>query len=108
MLQGTAAAWRRWMTHFSYEGLQEPLVRRSAITLKLCDHWANGSPASSLPAPVGGVRNWDYRHTWVRDAAYTVFALRRIGFGSEAAAFLGWVLDRRRRHHRPAVKLGHR
>jgi alpha,alpha-trehalase len=43
MLQATAAAWRRWMTHFSYEGLQEPLVRRAAITLKLCDHWVNGS-----------------------------------------------------------------
>jgi alpha,alpha-trehalase len=37
--------------------------------------------------------NWDYRYTWVRDAAYTVFALRRIGFGAEADAFLGWVLD---------------
>ena len=58
MLQSTAAAWRRWMTHFSYEGPQEPLVRRAAITLKLCDHWVNGSlvaaPTSSLPAPVGG------------------------------------------------------
>jgi hypothetical protein len=58
MLQGTAEAWRRWMRHFSYEGLQEPLVRRAAITLKLCDHWVNGSlvaaPTSSLPAPVGG------------------------------------------------------
>jgi Domain of unknown function (DUF5911)/Glycosyl hydrolases family 15 len=73
------------------------LVRRAAITLKLCDHWVNGSlvaaPTSSLPAPVGGVRNWDYRYTWIRDAAFTVFALRRIGFGTEADAFLGWVLD---------------
>ncbi|MGN6751405.1 MAG: glycoside hydrolase family 15 protein [Intrasporangium sp.] len=97
MLESTAAAWRRWMTAFSYEGLQEPLVRRAAITLKLCDHWVNGSlvaaATSSLPAPVGGVRNWDYRYTWVRDAAFTVFALRRIGFGNEADAFLGWVLD---------------
>ena len=90
MLAGTAAAWRQWMTHFSYEGLQEPLVRRAAITLKLCDHWVNGSlvaaPTSSLPAPVGGVRTWDYRYTWIRDAAFTVFALRRIGFGTEADA----------------------
>jgi len=97
MLAGTAAAWRRWMTHLSYEGLQEPLVRRAAITLKLCDHWVNGSlvaaPTSSLPAPVGGVRNWDHRYTWIRDAAFTVFVLRRIGFGTEADAFLGWVLD---------------
>ncbi|MBO0831656.1 MAG: glycoside hydrolase family 15 protein, partial [Actinobacteria bacterium] len=97
LLAGTAEAWRRWMTHFSYTGPEEPLVRRSAITLKLCDHWVNGSvvaaPTSSLPAPVGGVRNWDYRYTWVRDAAYTVYAMRRIGFGGEANAFLGWVLD---------------
>src|SRR5215468_2340527 len=97
MLQGIAEAWRRWMTHFRYEDLQEPLVRRAAITLKLCDHWLNGSlvaaATSSLPAPVGGLRNWDYRYAWIRDAAFAVFALRRIGFASEADAFLGWVLD---------------
>lgn len=46
-----------------------------------------------MPAPVGGVRNWDYRYTWIRDAAYAVFALRRVGFDEEADAFLGWVLD---------------
>jgi GH15 family glucan-1,4-alpha-glucosidase len=107
MLAGTAAAWRQWMTHFSYEGLQEPLVRRAAITLKLCDHWVNGSlvaaPTSSLPAPVGGVRNWDYRYTWIRDAAFTVFALRRIGFGTEADAFLGWVLDAFEQSRQPRI-----
>jgi GH15 family glucan-1,4-alpha-glucosidase len=107
MLAGTAAAWRRWMTHFSYAGLQEPLVRRAAITLKLCDHWVNGSlvaaPTSSLPAPVGGVRNWDYRYTWIRDAAFTVFALRRIGFGTEADAFLGWVLDAFEQSRQPRI-----
>ncbi|GAA3431730.1 glycoside hydrolase family 15 protein [Kutzneria kofuensis] len=96
-LRDTADAWRRWMTHFRYHGLEEPLVRRSAITLKLCDDWVNGSlvaaPTSSLPAPLGGVRNWDYRYVWIRDAAYTVYAMRRIGFGGEAGAFLGWVLD---------------
>src|SRR5215469_5159860 len=97
MLEATNAAWRRWMTRFSYDGLAEPLVRRAAITLKLCDHWVNGSlvaaATSSLPAPIGGVRNWDYRYTWIRDAAFAVFALRRIGFVEEADGFLGWVLD---------------
>jgi alpha,alpha-trehalase len=97
MLRETAEAWRRWMTSFRYHGPQEAMVRRAAITLKLCDHWVNGSlvaaPTSSLPAPVGGVRNWDYRYAWIRDAAFAVFALRRIGFGNEADAFLGWVLD---------------
>ena len=42
---------------------------------------------------MGGVRNWDYRYAWIRDAAFAVFALRRIGFANEADAFLGWVLD---------------
>ena len=96
-LRGTADAWRRWMTAFHYDGPEQAMVRRAAITLKLCDHWVHGSlvaaPTSSLPAPVGGIRNWDYRYTWIRDAAYAVFALRRIGFVNEADAFLGWVLD---------------
>jgi GH15 family glucan-1,4-alpha-glucosidase len=97
MLRDTAEAWRRWMRRFSYDGPQEPMVRRAAITLKLCDDWVNGSlvaaPTSSLPAPIGGVRNWDYRYVWIRDASFAVFALRRIGFADEADAFLGWVLD---------------
>jgi alpha,alpha-trehalase len=57
----TVDAWRRWMTGFHYDGPEPAMVRRAAITLKLCDHWANGSlvaaPTSSLPAPVGGIRN---------------------------------------------------
>lgn len=97
VLRDTAQAWRRWMTRFAYSGPEEPLVRRAAITLKLCDDWVNGSlvaaPTCSLPAPVGGVRNWDYRYTWIRDAAFAVFAMRRIGFLDEADAYLGWVLD---------------
>jgi GH15 family glucan-1,4-alpha-glucosidase len=97
LLAATARSWRRWMEGFDYDGPEGPLVRRSALTLKLCDHWSNGAliaaPTSSLPAPVGGVRNWDYRYTWVRDASFSVYALRRIGFAEEAGAFLGWVLD---------------
>jgi GH15 family glucan-1,4-alpha-glucosidase len=110
MLRDTIDAWHRWMTNFRYSGPQEPLVRRAAITLKLCDDWTNGSlvaaPTSSLPAPVGGVRNWDYRYTWIRDAAYTVFAMRRIGFAGEADAFLGWVLDAFERSGLPRIMYG--
>jgi alpha,alpha-trehalase len=109
-LRSTADAWRRWMRHFDYDGPEEPLVRRAAITLKLCDDWANGSlvaaPTSSLPAPIGGIRNWDYRYAWIRDAAYAVFALRRIGFGGEADAFLGWVLDAFEYSRRPRIMYG--
>jgi len=97
LLAATAGSWRRWMEGFHYEGPEAALARRAAITLKLCDHWSNGAliaaPTSSLPAPIGGVRNWDYRYTWVRDASFSVYALRRIGFEEEAGAFLGWVLD---------------
>ncbi|MGH9027208.1 MAG: glycoside hydrolase family 15 protein [Acidimicrobiia bacterium] len=97
LLDATAAAWRRWINGCTYAGPEEPLVRRAALTLKLCDHWSNGAlvaaPTSSMPAPVGGERNWDYRYTWVRDAAFSVYALRRIGYPAEANAFLGWVLD---------------
>ncbi|MFB4284272.1 MULTISPECIES: glycoside hydrolase family 15 protein [unclassified Nonomuraea] len=112
MLRQTAEAWRRWMRKCSYRGPQEALVRRSVITLKLCDDWGNGSlvaaPTSSLPAPIGGVRNWDYRYTWIRDAGYAVFALRRVGFDEEADAFLGWVLDafEHTRHPRIMYTLG--
>jgi GH15 family glucan-1,4-alpha-glucosidase len=95
------------MRNFTYDGPQEPLVRRAAITLKLCDDWVNGSlvaaPTSSLPAPIGGVRNWDYRYAWIRDAAFTVFALRRVGFGGEADAFLGWVLDAFENSRQPRI-----
>jgi alpha,alpha-trehalase len=97
LLAATGRSWRRWLESFRYEGPEATLVRRAALTLKLCDHWSNGAlvaaPTSSLPAPVGGVRNWDYRYTWIRDASFSVYALRRIGFEEEARAFLGWVLD---------------
>jgi GH15 family glucan-1,4-alpha-glucosidase len=106
-LTETADAWRRWMAGFSYNGPEQQMVRRAAITLKLCDHWAYGSlvaaPTSSLPAPIGGVRNWDYRFTWIRDAAFAVFALRRIGFVNEADGFLGWVLDAFERSQHPKI-----
>lgn len=107
LLEATRAAWRRWTAHVRYEGPQQALVRRSAITLKLLDHFENGAivaaPTSSLPEAIGGTRNWDYRYTWVRDAAFSVYALRRIGLFHEASGFLGWVLDAVERDGRPKV-----
>jgi len=97
LLSATATSWRNWIGNLDYVGLEKPLVARSAITLKLCDHWSSGAlvaaPTSALPAPIGGVRNWDYRYTWIRDASFSVYAFRRAGFNEEAGAFLGWVLD---------------
>jgi alpha,alpha-trehalase len=96
VLRETADAWRRWLGCFTYEGPQEEAVRRSTITLKLLDHFANGAilaaPTSSLPERVGGERNWDYRYAWIRDASFSVYALRRIGMHAEGDAFLAWVL----------------
>ncbi len=106
-LAETVETWRRWATHIRYEGPRRALVRRSAITLKLLDHFENGAiiaaPTSSLPEALGGPRNWDYRYAWIRDAAFSVYALRRIGMGSEAFGFLGWVLEAVERHGRPRV-----
>jgi alpha,alpha-trehalase len=97
LLKGTQRAWESWIGCFDYQGPQRTMVKRSAITLKLLDYFASGSllaaPTSSLPEAIGGERNWDYRFAWVRDAAFSVYALRRVGLEAEAWAFLGWVLD---------------
>lgn len=107
LLRNTRDVWRRWMRRVDYHGPQEALVRRSAITLKLLDHFENGAivaaPTSSLPEAIGGPRNWDYRYAWIRDAAFSVYALHRIGLSQEAAGFLGWVLDAVDRDGRPRV-----
>jgi len=107
LCEDTTAVWRRWISHLDYHGPQESLVRRSAITIKLLDHFENGAivaaPTSSLPERIGGSRNWDYRYAWVRDAAFSVYALHRVGLSHEAAGFLGWVLDAVERDGRPRV-----
>lgn len=106
-LQSTIDAWRRWISCFHYEGPQYDLVRRSAVTLKMMDYLPTGAivaaPTSSLPESIGGPRNWDYRYAWIRDCAFSVYALRRIGMESEAWAFLGWVLDSVERDGHPHV-----
>ncbi len=107
LIQNTADAWRQWSRQFSYDGPQKWLVGRSAITLKLLDHFENGAiiaaPTSSLPECIGGSLNWDYRYVWIRDAAFSVYALRRIGLPREADAFLGWVLDQLERRDEPKL-----
>jgi len=103
----TEAAWLHWLESFQYRGPRPDLVKRSAVTLKLLDYAENGAmvaaPTSSLPEAIGGPRNWDYRYSWIRDAAFSVYALRRIGFTDEAWHFLSWVLDVAERGGRPRV-----
>jgi GH15 family glucan-1,4-alpha-glucosidase len=92
----TTETWLRWMRAFTYEGPNREHVKRSALTIKLLDYLPPGAlvaaPTTSLPEQIGGERNWDYRYVWVRDAAFTVNALRRIGLDREAWQFLTWVL----------------
>jgi GH15 family glucan-1,4-alpha-glucosidase len=73
------------------------VVHRSALALKLMTFNPTGaivaSPTCSLPEQLGGPRNWDYRYTWVRDSAFTLYALLRIGFKDEAAAFMNFLAE---------------
>ncbi len=98
LMDETLEFWREWLSHCRYEGRWREMVLRSALTLKLLTHRPTGAivaaPTCSLPEEIGGVRNWDYRYTWVRDAAFTVFTLVRLGFPDEATAFIGWLAER--------------
>ena len=94
----TIEYWRRWLSKSTYTGRWREMVHRSALTLKLLTYEPTGAivaaPTTSLPEGIGGERNWDYRYTWIRDAAFTLYGLLRIGFTEEAEAFMGWLEDR--------------
>jgi len=91
----TANYWRAWVGKGTYRGRWREMVMRSALTLKLLTSREHGSlvaaPTFGLPEQLGGTRNWDYRYTWIRDASFTLYALMRLGYRSEAAAFIRWV-----------------
>ena len=91
----TVAFWRRWLSACTYHGRWREMVHRSALALKLLTFEPTGAivaaPTCSLPEHVGGQRNWDYRYTWIRDAAFTIYSLLRIGLTDEATAFMGWL-----------------
>jgi len=91
----TVRYWRRWIAGCAYKGRWRDIVYRSALVLKLLTYEPTGAivaaPTCSLPELTGGGRNWDYRYTWIRDAAFTVYALMRIGFVREAARFMAWI-----------------
>jgi len=97
LFQTTVKFWQRWLSACTYRGRWREEVERSALTLKLLTFEPTGAiiaaPTASLPEVIGGERNWDYRYTWVRDAAFTVYAFLRIGFKAEGAAFARWVQE---------------
>ncbi|MFJ9379176.1 glycoside hydrolase family 15 protein [Streptomyces sp. NPDC101455] len=91
----TVAYWRHWISQSRYRGRWREMVHRSALTLKLLTYAPTGAivaaPTTSLPEQLGGERNWDYRYVWIRDAAFCVYALLRLGFTGEAKAFMQFV-----------------
>ncbi|WP_435175829.1 glycoside hydrolase family 15 protein [Actinacidiphila sp. bgisy145] len=98
--QGSLAAtedfWREWVEQCTYSGPYREAVIRSLITLKALTYGPTGgivaAPTTSLPEDIGGVRNWDYRFTWLRDAAITLSSLLRTGYREEARAWREWLL----------------
>src|ERR1043165_9382071 len=98
VFEHTVNYWQRWLSKCTYTGRWREIIYRSALTLKLMTFEPTGaiiaSPTCSLPESIGGKRNWDYRYTWIRDAAFTLYGLLRIGFTEEAARFRDWLKDR--------------
>ncbi|WP_149830077.1 glycoside hydrolase family 15 protein [Streptomyces tailanensis] len=94
-LHATEAYWRLWLRRLTYDGPYRDAVARSLITLKALTYEPTGgivaAPTTSLPEEIGGVRNWDYRYCWLRDAGMTLEALLRSGFTAEADAWRGWL-----------------
>ena len=119
--------WQQWTIRSQYRGRWREMVNRAALTLKLLTSQPFGSivaaPTFGLPEEIGGPRNWDYRYTWVRDASFTLYALMRLGYTEEAAAFMRWIEERCRgktpsgplqvmygldgRRHLPETELAH-
>ena len=97
LLAATIKYWHQWLSQSTYRGRWREVVHRSALALKLMTFNPTGaivaSPTCSLPEELGGPRNWDYRYTWVRDSAFTLYALLRIGFKDEAAAFMNFLAE---------------
>ena len=94
----TVEYWHRWLGQCTYTGRWRERVHRSALCLKLLTFAPTGAivaaPTCALPEAIGGGRNWDYRYTWIRDAAFTVYGLMRIGFTEEAGRFMQWIEQR--------------
>jgi GH15 family glucan-1,4-alpha-glucosidase len=96
--RSTLDFWHRWVGAGSYRGRWREAVTRSAITLKMLTYEPSGAvvaaPTAGLPEQIGGERNWDYRYTWIRDAAFSVHALLRLGYAEEARRLFTWLTNR--------------
>ena len=96
--QRTLRYWYEWIAQCTYQGRWREMIHRSALALKLLTYAPSGAvvaaATTSLPEALGGVRNWDYRFVWLRDAAFTLYSLLNLGFFGEASAFMDWLNDR--------------
>src|SRR5579885_1893593 len=96
-LEETRTYWKEWSARCHYHGPYRQAVMRSALALKLCIFEPTGAivaaPTTSLPEWIGGVRNWDYRYTWLRDSAFTLAALGQLGYHEEARNYFHFLHD---------------
>jgi GH15 family glucan-1,4-alpha-glucosidase len=95
-VQRTTSFWTRWSKRSTVTGEWRDAIQRSVITLKALTYAPTGgivaAPTTSLPEQPGGVRNWDYRYCWLRDATFTIYSLMTAGYTEEAVAFRDWLL----------------
>jgi GH15 family glucan-1,4-alpha-glucosidase len=105
----TVKFWQDWLANCTYRGRWRERVERSALVLKLLTFEPTGAiiaaPTTSLPEVIGGSRNWDYRYSWIRDAAFTVYAFVRLGFYDEAAGFINWLQHYVAKHPHAGLQL---
>jgi GH15 family glucan-1,4-alpha-glucosidase len=96
VVENVTADWQKWSSKHTFTGPYAEAALRSAITLKALTHHETGgivaAVTTSLPEQIGGIRNWDYRFCWIRDAASTLYALMGSGFLEEATAWRDWLL----------------
>lgn len=90
--------WLNWISKSKFKGKWREVVDRSLMVLKLLTYEPTGAivaaPTFSIPEDVGGVRNWDYRYSWVRDSSFTIYILLRLGFKEEADAYMQFISER--------------
>ncbi|OTB14434.1 glycoside hydrolase family 15 protein [Daldinia sp. EC12] len=93
----TQSYWFNWLSKSSYKGAWREVVMRSFMILKLLTYEPTGAivaaPTFSIPEAIGGVRNWDYRFSWVRDSSFTIYILLRMGFTQEADAYMEFISE---------------
>ncbi|KAI1279111.1 Six-hairpin glycosidase-like protein [Xylaria sp. FL0933] len=94
----TQQFWYKWLSKSRYKGAWREVVSRSLMILKMLTYEPTGAivaaPTFSIPEAIGGVRNWDYRFSWVRDSSFTIYIFLRMGFTDEADAYMGFISDR--------------